>query len=206
MEHRTETKVDSSTPDPMQPGDHHSSTQKTMGFLSEEIKPASTGLNKSLHSEGDLGLISEWGQSLGVGNSNPLRYSYLENPMDRGAWGPTANGVSKHLTGLSDWAHRNICALHSERWEHHPSISSQLLDHWWLLLYTTSRKLENPSFEKQNVHRGKNYRYWYYWESPIGKDGSPVNHSTLKPTHLGKICMYILVCSIMFNSLWPHRL
>ena len=113
MEHRIETKVDSSTPNPMQPGDHHSSTQKTMGFLSEEIKPASTGLNsctevrieeliESLHSEGDLGLISEWGQSLGVGNSNPLWYSYLENPMDRGAWGPTANGVSKHLTGLSD--------------------------------------------------------------------------------------------------------
>ena len=59
------------------------------------------------------------------------------------------------------------------------------------MLYTTGRKLENPSFEKQNGHRGKNYRYRYYWESPIRKDGSPLNHSTLMPIHLGKICMYM---------------
>ena len=201
----------------MQPGDHHSSTPKTMGFLSEEIKPASTGLNsctevrieeliESLHSEGDLGLISEWGRSPGVGNGSPLQYSYLENPMDRGAWGPTVHAVSKRLTRLSDWVHTSMCALPSERWEHHPSTSNQLLDHWWLVLYTTSRKLENPSFEKQNGHRGRDYRYWYYWESPIRKDGSPLNHSTLKPIHLGKICIYIHVCSIVFNSLRPHRL
>ena len=28
-----------------------------------------------------------WGRSPGEGNSSPLQYSYLENPMDRGAWG-----------------------------------------------------------------------------------------------------------------------
>ena len=33
------------------------------------------------------GLIPGSGRSPGVGNSNPLQYSYLENPMDRGAWG-----------------------------------------------------------------------------------------------------------------------
>ena len=113
MEHRIETKVDSSAPYPMQPVDHHSSTQKTMGFLSEEIKPASTGLNsctevrieeliESLHSEGDLGLISEWGRSPGVGNGNPLQYSYLENPMDRGAWGAHSPCGLKAMTKLSD--------------------------------------------------------------------------------------------------------
>ena len=35
---------------------------------------------------GDLGLIPGSGGSPGEGNGNPLQYSYLENPMDRGAW------------------------------------------------------------------------------------------------------------------------
>ena len=34
----------------------------------------------------DLGLISGSGRSLGEGNGNPLQYSCLENPMDRGGW------------------------------------------------------------------------------------------------------------------------
>ena len=35
---------------------------------------------------GDLGLIHGSGRSPGEGNGNPLQYSCLENPMDRGAW------------------------------------------------------------------------------------------------------------------------
>ena len=34
---------------------------------------------------GDSGLIPGSGRSAGVGNSNPLQYSCLENPIDRGA-------------------------------------------------------------------------------------------------------------------------
>ena len=34
----------------------------------------------------DSGSIPESGRSLGEGNSNPLQYSFLENPMDRGPW------------------------------------------------------------------------------------------------------------------------
>ena len=34
----------------------------------------------------DKGLIPKLGRSPGVGNGNPLQYSYLENSMDRGAW------------------------------------------------------------------------------------------------------------------------
>ena len=40
---------------------------------------------------------------LGGGNGNPLQYSCLENPMDRGAWLATVHGVSKE-TQLSHWA------------------------------------------------------------------------------------------------------
>ena len=40
----------------------------------------------SAYNAGDLGLIPGSGRSPGEGNGNPLQYSCLENPMDRGAW------------------------------------------------------------------------------------------------------------------------
>ena len=49
-----------------------------------------------------LGLIPESGRSPGKGNGNPLQYSHLENPMDRGAWQATVHGVAKHRTWLSN--------------------------------------------------------------------------------------------------------
>ena len=39
--------------------------------------------------------------TIGRGNGNPLQYSCLENPMDRGAWRATAHGVVKSRTRLS---------------------------------------------------------------------------------------------------------
>ena len=39
---------------------------------------------------------------IGEGNGNPLQYSYLENPMDRGAWRAAVYGVTKSRTWLSD--------------------------------------------------------------------------------------------------------
>ena len=40
---------------------------------------------------------------LGEGNGNPLQYSCLENPMDRGAWWAAVHGVAKSRTRLSDF-------------------------------------------------------------------------------------------------------
>ena len=40
----------------------------------------------SVYDVGDPGSIPGLGRSLGEGNGNPLQYSCLENPMDRGAW------------------------------------------------------------------------------------------------------------------------
>ena len=51
---------------------------------------------------GDTGSIPRWGRPPGGGNSNPLQYSCLENPMDRGAWQATVCGVTNSWTGLSD--------------------------------------------------------------------------------------------------------
>ena len=41
-------------------------------------------------------------RSPGEGNGNPLQYSCLENPMDRGAWLATVHRVAKIWTQLSD--------------------------------------------------------------------------------------------------------
>ena len=50
---------------------------------------------ESACSAGDLGSIPGSGRSPGEGNGNPLQYSCLENPMDRGAWQATVHGVTR---------------------------------------------------------------------------------------------------------------
>ena len=50
----------------------------------------------------DVCLISGSERSLGVGNGNPLQYSYLENSTYRGAWQATVDGVVKSWIQLSD--------------------------------------------------------------------------------------------------------
>ena len=53
-------------------------------------------------------IASDWGSVLGLrrspgeGYGNPLQYSCLGNPMDRGAWQATVHGVAKSWTRLSD--------------------------------------------------------------------------------------------------------
>ena len=42
-----------------------------------------------------MGLIPVSGRSPGEGNGNPLQYSCLENPMDRGAWQAIVQGVAR---------------------------------------------------------------------------------------------------------------
>ena len=46
---------------------------------------------------GDTGSIPGSERSPGIGNGNPLQYSCLGYPMDRGAWRATVHGVAKEL-------------------------------------------------------------------------------------------------------------
>ena len=48
----------------------------------------------------DAGLIPGLGRSPGGGHGNPLQYSCLENPMNRGAWRTTVHSVTKNWTQL----------------------------------------------------------------------------------------------------------
>ena len=50
----------------------------------------------------DMGSVPGLGRSPGEGNGNPLQYSCLENPMDRGTWQTVAHGVTKSWTLLSN--------------------------------------------------------------------------------------------------------
>ena len=65
-------------------------------------------LPASIGDTGDTGSIPETGRSPGAENGNPLQYSYLENPVDRGGWWATVHGVAKE----SDTT-EHMCTLHT---------------------------------------------------------------------------------------------
>ena len=62
---------------------------KTIGF------PGGSVVNNLPANAGDVGSTARLGRFLGEGNGNPLYYSCLGNPMDRGAWRATAHEGAK---------------------------------------------------------------------------------------------------------------
>ena len=62
--------------------------------------PGSSVGKESACKAGDAGSIPGLGRSPGEGNGNPLQYSCLVNPMDRGAWRATVHRVTKNQTQL----------------------------------------------------------------------------------------------------------
>ena len=56
-----------------------------------------SGLPANAGDARDVGSIPGLGGSPGEGDGNPLQYSCLENPMDRGAWQATVHRVTKEL-------------------------------------------------------------------------------------------------------------
>ena len=59
---------------------------------------------------GDMGLTPGLGRYTGKGNGNPLQYSCLENPMDRGAWWATVHRGLKEsdMTECKYWIKKNF--------------------------------------------------------------------------------------------------
>ena len=64
---------------------------------------------------GDAGMIPGSGRSPGGGKGNPLQYSHLENPMDR--------GTTEESHEQSPWDHKRVRYNIATEQEHHPSIS-----------------------------------------------------------------------------------
>ena len=97
------------------------------------------------------------GRSPGGGNGNPLQYSCLENPMDRGAWRATVHGVIKSQTWLNMHAQK-FCACLPLSLPPHTSVSlsiSGCVSTWipfFLCVYLStslySRQLSALSFPK----------------------------------------------------------
>ena len=57
--------------------------------------PGGSAGKASAYNAGDLGSIPGSGRSPGEGHGNPLQYSCLQNPMDRGAWQTAVYGATK---------------------------------------------------------------------------------------------------------------
>ena len=60
--------------------------------------PGGLDSKASAYNAGDLDSIPGLGRSPEEGNGNPLHYSCLENPMNRGAWWATIHGATKSWT------------------------------------------------------------------------------------------------------------
>ena len=59
---------------------------------------------------GDSGLIPGSGRSPGEGNGNPLQYSCLGNPMDRGAW----QGTVHRVRVAKSWTQLKLLSTHAQ--------------------------------------------------------------------------------------------
>ena len=70
----------------------HLKGTKKIGF------PGGSEVKVSASNVGDLGSIPGLGRSPGERNGNPLQYSRLGNPTDRGAWQAKVHGVTKSQT------------------------------------------------------------------------------------------------------------
>ena len=73
--------------------------------------------NLSTCNAGDPGSIPGLGRSTGEGKGNPLQYSCLENPMDRGAWQATIHGGHKKLDITKPLTLSKNCMVENESQE-----------------------------------------------------------------------------------------
>ena len=89
-----------------------------MGFPGSAVVK---NLPASIGDARDTCLIPGSGKSHGLGNGNPLQYSFLGNPRNRGAWQATVHGVPKSCTWLNNSKHTTI----NNNWTHkqYPQLS-----------------------------------------------------------------------------------
>ena len=77
---------------------------------------------------GDVSLIPGLGRSAGVGNADPLQYSCLGNPTDRGAWQVTVHGTTNSWT-----QHTHTHTLHVDlQWRYSLNLASLFSSHSYL--------------------------------------------------------------------------
>ena len=114
-----------------------SQSRKKATLFSDRASLAGSDGKESACSAGDLGSIPGSGRSSREGNGNPLQYSCLENPMDRGAWQAAFHGVTKSQIWLNDFTFVFSFKSHLRGLHLHELISCQrpwllILPYWGL--------------------------------------------------------------------------
>ena len=80
----------------------HKSFYSLLTVLGNKGFPGGSVVKNLPANAGDLGSIPGLGRPPGEGNDNPLQYSCLGNPMDRGVWQSIVHGAAKNQTRLSN--------------------------------------------------------------------------------------------------------
>ena len=119
--------------------------------------PRSSVGKESVCNTGDPGSIPGWERSPGEGNGNPLPYSCLENPIDRGAWWATVHVVVRVGHNLmTKPPPRTYIYTHKIRVHAYCFVSGQKT-HFFSWYFTMFSKLQNTlcNQEKKNVFINK---------------------------------------------------
>ena len=123
-------------------------TIHTAGFSHSSVS------KESACNAGDLSLIPVSGRSPGEGNDNPLQYSCLENPMDRGAWRGT-------VVGYSPWSHKELDTIVQ------PTLSLSLVSrarvHFILCIILSNLKIHGVNFCKISCYHKKACRFHLFF-------------------------------------------
>ena len=90
---------------------------------------------------GEPGLMPGSGRSLWEGNGNPLQYSCLENPMDRGAWRAIVHGAANSWTQLKQLSTR-ACMRQTQSFESVKWYSWMTAGAQWIAAWCTSDDLD----------------------------------------------------------------
>ena len=93
----------------------------------------------------DMDSVPGLGGSPGGWNGNPLQYSCQENPMDKGAWQATVDGVTKSQTKLSNWAHTHKVIVGIMQFNLYSKLNivyyTWILPHKIIIIFTWQRVL-----------------------------------------------------------------
>ena len=96
----------------------------------------------------DVGSIPRSGRSSGGGHGNPLQYLCLKNPMDRGAWWATVDGVTKSWTRLSAHTHHDTAKTETS-----PASLLWGILHLWVCVETSTTCLSSTDVARGELKK-----------------------------------------------------
>ena len=140
---------------------------------------------------GDLASIPGWERSPGGGHGNPLQYSCLENPMDRGAWWATVRGVTR--VG-HDWS--NLAAAAAIFYQNFIIVCNLLL---WA--FPVALVVKNPPANAGDIRVSGSIPQ--SGRSPGGGHGNPLQYPCLENPMDGGVWQ-ATVHGVRRRQTWPN--